>query len=251
MALEKLLRDLKKNAQQTQADVHTGVPLPHKVLSPLVDEYYFRLPADKHGRKGTISPSGLGGCKRALYYAYVGTKREGGFESTSKRIFEDGTGRHEQWEKVFQEMHKMLGNFEVLAMEQFKRDPKTHIGGSLDVLIGTGGFEYVVDVKGMRGRYFWPLLKSNDIGEQYLLQMHGYLHLWDVQRYVFWCECKDTNDTHEIVGERDPVIMKKVLTIAEDIRCARLEDKPPDRGSTKSSYSCKTCVYQIRCWGGV
>jgi CRISPR/Cas system-associated exonuclease Cas4 (RecB family) len=248
VALEKLLRDMKKNAQQTQADARQGITTPRRVLTPLVNEYYLKLPADEHGSKGTISPSGLGGCKRALYYSYIGAKREGGFEPTSKAIFEDGTYRHFRWEKTFEKMHQLLGNFEVLAMEEFKRDPKTHIGGSLDVLIGTGGAEYIVDVKGMRGKYFWPLLKSNDIGEQYLLQMHGYLDLWNTQRYIFWVECKDTNDTYEIVGIRDPVIAKKVLSIAEDIRCARLEDKPPDRDCVKSSYSCKNCVYQTRCW---
>lgn len=251
MALEKLLKDMKRNAQQTQAETRTGVPLPRKVLSPLVDEYYLKLPADDHGGKGIISPSSLGGCKRALYYSYIGAKREGGFESTSKSIFEDGTYRHARWEDVFKRMHHDdIGGFQILAIEEFKRDKKTHIGGSLDLLVRVDSGDYIVDVKGMRGRYFWPLLKSNDIGEQYLLQIHAYMDLWDVGRYIFWVECKDTNDTHEIVGEKDPAIMKKVLTIAEDIRCARLEQTPPPRDCTKSSYSCKTCVYQTRCWKG-
>jgi len=243
MALEKLLKDLKKN----RVKVQQGVGTPRQVLAPLVDEYYLKLPADKHGNKGTISPSGLGGCKRALYYAYVGTPRHGSLETSTQLIFSDGTYRHLRWEEVFRNMGKYV-DIEVVGLEEYNRNTKTHIGGTYDMWVRVGGVDYIVDFKGMQSRYFYPLIKGGSIGRQYLLQIHAYLHLTDVQRYIFWVECKNTNETYELVGEKDPEVMEEVLQIAEDIRYARLDGVPPGRGFTKSTYQCKSCYYSHKCW---
>lgn len=212
-------------------------------------------------------------CERRLWYLFRWAVQEH-FEGRMLRLFE--TGRLQE-QRVYDELRAT--GLEVIDIdrktgEQFRFVDETgHFSGGCDGLVrGVPGAEkawHLLEIKTSNRKRFDDLKakglqKSNP---RHYLQMQIYMSKFSVERGLYLCVCKDTDEIYTERVRLDPDVAKsvesKALRIINAVQPPRRISERPDwwqckfcpaieacHGQQVADVNCRTCVHSTPAPGG-
>lgn len=236
-------------------------------LGPLIDRYYLErnrspsrlttttLPLVERPRPGgRLSPSNMGGCKRAALFKFVGMRGVNRTNPDLEAIFQDGNWRHFKWGVLFQDMELVLGKevFEVITIEGDCSIPELRVAGSYDVIIRiNGNRRYVVDFKGINDVGFQRVINNGAPLDKHIDQVMTYMEATSVPRGILLYENKNNNLTRCFVVKPDDERWDKVVKWAESV-VSHLERRrlpAKDVECSAGSFLYERCPYASWCYG--
>lgn len=143
--------------------------------------------------------------------------------------------------------------FQVVLNNREERN--LEIVGHCDVLLTNAetGEKVIIEMKAVKNYSYRFKFLTGDIGEDYLLQVQAYLHIFDVDVACIIAKNRETTELSK------PIIIKKDISLFQErlyslakIQSCYLSDsqvKPPKAYDSKNNFECKYCEYRQQCWG--
>lgn len=252
-----MLANLVKRAKERQKDP----------LTPLIDEYllvrdkseerYFKLPIDSMEERprppGRISPSAIGGCKKAAVFKFIGAKGVRTVGPELQMIFDDGNIRHAKWDWMFLDMQAVLGEerFKVVNIEQDVMYPRLYIAGSLDAVVAIEGKKWVVDFKGANLFTWNDVYMRDEPKAAHVWQLLSYMKARKIRRGILIYENKNDQKFRCFVIEFDPEEWKEVKRWSSSVINYLERNRLPPRHEEceKGSKMAQDCFFSKWCYG--
>lgn len=195
--------------------------------------------ANPRDRRGTISASSLGSCRRRQQFTFLGmpelppsTKLAG--------VFQNGTFMHIRWQ-----MAGLTAGWMDNAEVPVGTNPYD-LSGTQD---GTTTNGEVIELKSTNSNQFNRIMSFGPI-EGHTFQVGTYVLVTGAERGVILYENKDTQDYKEFVYDRDELPLQEIKEIAfgvwEKLDAKELAE-PLDECEAKTGYRYSGCPFRDNC----
>jgi hypothetical protein len=190
-------------------------------------------------RKGTISASSLGSCRRRQIFTFLGFTELPPSPKTSG-IFQNGTFVHIRWQ--------MAGLTEgwLLAAEVPVGENKYRLSGTQDGIAYDGS---IVELKSINSNGFRGV-NSFGVKEEHKFQVGTYGAATDNDKAVVIYEDKDTQEYREFVVNIDDELIRDIELITDQIWGlidSETLPEPLDKCVEGSGYQYSGCPFRDRC----
>lgn len=213
--------------------------------------------------------SDLGKCAlRVFYKLQNGNSNAGNLDLLSKAQFLDG---HLSEKLLFEGLKAFLdfGDFQEIKIEH---NPEKEglfnvtlndmsnitvpIIGHADVLLTdqNTGKKYIIEMKAVKNYSYKFKFLTGDIGDDYLMQVQAYLHIFEADEAVIIAKNRETTELCKPIRiVKDTELFNEGLRRLASVKFHLLNNggktRPPKAYDSKNNYECKYCDYNKKCWG--
>lgn len=189
--------------------------------------------------------SSAGKCARRLAYALHYPGEVPPVEPRVVAIFELGSLIHD-W---------LRGKLTALYGERFHSvertvelevDPDFKVPGHVDGILETESGPVLLDIKSASDKSAQNMF-SNGVPYEYVAQVNAYLEATGIERGALVVYNKNTSELFTLPVDRDPAVVAQVKERFRAVRCSTPEQLP-EREHEASSFACRYCPFQQRCW---
>lgn len=198
---------------------------------------------------GVIHPSEIFYCPRAIYYCRKGIEPIAQNSPKTRLLFDTGHALHAQFQRYLQEI---FGDRIIVEALLVQNDPPM-VGHADGILMGWQqsdvGFEFkTISSNGFKRPPIYGSTRGNNAPlTAHLWQVHCYMRMSGIGRFIILYYNKDTSDMREFLVEFDDRIWLDVEERLNLIESAVSRDDPPE-GSVGAR--CSECRYQHVCPSG-
>lgn len=244
--------------------------MPDDPFTPLYDEYLIRRldrdaprlatwvdlrPRFRPGKR--LSPSSIGGCKRAAVFQFAGIRGHRRVDPRSESIFETGDWYHHKWQSIFRDMELVLGSdrIKVGGIEEQATYPKLYIMGYLDLRVQLpvdGVMRWItVDVKSINDRGFRAVSDAGEPLPSHKKQVTTYCRAAKTRYGAVLYENKDNSEHLFYLFEYDKSLWAEVRVWCQDVLGALGKKKLPQRHEDcqQGNFEYERCPHKKLCYG--
>lgn len=156
-------------------------------LMPILESLSMGSDSD---RSGAFHASQIDDCHRKALFGFFGLPRRPITDPTLALKFMDGTWRHIRWQLA------MLDEGVAKEVEVEVSEPSLRFVGSMDALGEDKDGEFGIEIKG------WSAIPDEPL-PYHLMQVHGYMLMADLERFVIVYEHKSTQSLREFLVTRN------------------------------------------------
>lgn len=126
--------------------------------------------------------------------------------------------------------------------------------GHADVLLTdqNTGKRCIIEMKAVKNYSYKFKFLTGDIGDDYLLQVQAYLHIFDADEAVIIAKNRETTELCKPIKiKKDSELFNEALRRLASVKLHLLngKTKPSRAYDSKNNYECKYCDYNKKCWG--
>jgi len=196
-------------------------------------------------RKGTISASSLGGCKRKQQFEYIGMPQLP-MDTKGALKVQNGMFMHLRWQMAGLTEGWLLEAEEPVPAARSTSMKISGLSGTMDGILYD---ESVLELKSINAHGFSSLVTFGPPHE-HLIQMSAYLLCTGRKKGVFIYENKDTQEYTEIVLDRDQLPLPDAELGAQDMLASNLVHElyePLNDCMDQKGWRYQSCPYRDRC----
>jgi len=239
LAKYKTNTDLVISARHEAWMAENGNPVySNKALAHAAEE--LRKQATPRDRRGTVSASSMGSCRRKQQFTFIGLP-EAPYSTKTNAIFQNGTFMHIRWQMAGI-TEGWLSHAEIPVPQNVLR-----LSGTMDGIAYDGS---IVEFKSINSNGFRSVLSFGP-KEMHLYQGATYaLCTPSVEKVIFLYEDKDTQEFKEIVKTRDDLPLGEAALSAQvtwDLIDRKELAEPLDACMAGEGYQFNGCPFRKQC----